>query len=166
MSEVWRDIPSAPGYQASDQGRIRSKRKTVRCGAGGRGRRCVGGEVLRPGRSSGGHFTVVVARAGGSRTVHSLVAEAFIGACPEGCEVLHRNGNPSDNRPSNLRYGTRSENNRDITRHNRRKLTTAQVKEARSRWEAGETQTTLAKEYGVCVSQMGNIVHRRQYERV
>lgn len=35
---------------------------------------------------------------------------AFEGPCPKGCEVLHLNHNPSDNRRANLKYGTRSEN--------------------------------------------------------
>ena len=36
--------------------------------------------------------------------------EAFVGPRPEGNEVLHLNGNPSDNRLENLKYGTRREN--------------------------------------------------------
>lgn len=42
--------------------------------------------------------------------VHRLVAEAFIGPCPEGCEVDHINRNRSDNRVENLRYISHKEN--------------------------------------------------------
>lgn len=42
--------------------------------------------------------------------VHRLVAEAFIGPCPAGQEVNHKNGIRDDNRPENLEYVSRSEN--------------------------------------------------------
>ena len=44
------------------------------------------------------------------KTVHSLVALAFHGPRPEGLDVAHGNCVKTDNRPSNLRYCTRSEN--------------------------------------------------------
>jgi hypothetical protein len=42
--------------------------------------------------------------------VHDLIARAFLGNKPKGYDVDHINGNRADNRPSNLRYVTRSEN--------------------------------------------------------
>lgn len=42
--------------------------------------------------------------------MHLLVLAAFVGPRPEGCESLHLNHFPWDNRLVNLRYGTRSEN--------------------------------------------------------
>lgn len=67
------------------------------------------GKVLRPGRNGSDHVTVALGK-GNSRQVHQLVIEAFIGPRPAGCEVLHLNHCPDDNRLENLRYGTRSEN--------------------------------------------------------
>ena len=52
-----------------------------------------------------------------TRTVHSLVAEAFIGPCPEGMEVRHRNGDQTNSRLSNLTYGTHADNMQDAIRH-------------------------------------------------
>lgn len=47
--------------------------------------------------------------------IHRAVAECWLGDCPEGYEVDHINRNPHDNRYSNLRYVTKSEQmkNRD-----------------------------------------------------
>jgi hypothetical protein len=42
--------------------------------------------------------------------VHDLIARAFLGSKPDNYDVDHINGNRADNRPSNLRYVTRSEN--------------------------------------------------------
>lgn len=56
---------------------------------------------------------------GGKRTtkqVHRLVAEAWIGPCPNGQEVCHGEGGQLDNSVSNLRYGTRSDNGLDKRR--------------------------------------------------
>ena len=54
------------------------------------------------------------------RTVHSLVAEAFLGPRPgEGVEVRHLNGDMTDNRLENLTYGTRSDNRNDTVVHGR-----------------------------------------------
>lgn len=72
-----------------------------------------------------GHWTFGCAMVSGYREVvirkqhfyvHRLVAEAFHGVCPEGCEVDHINRDKSLNTPGNLRWVTRSQNqrNRDI----------------------------------------------------
>ena len=50
---------------------------------------------------------------GKSYMVHRLVAEAFIGPIPDGCQIDHLNRNPQDNRCENLLIVTRSQNNRN-----------------------------------------------------
>lgn len=42
---------------------------------------------------------------------------AFAGPCPEGLEVRHLDGDPANNRLTNLCYGTHSENVQDSLRH-------------------------------------------------
>lgn len=42
--------------------------------------------------------------------VHRLVLTAFVGPCPDGMECLHGEGGALDNRLTNLRWGTKSEN--------------------------------------------------------
>lgn len=107
MIEEWRDIPGYSGYQASTEGRIRSvDRVIVLCNGRRRPHR---GRVLVQWIKKSGHAQVAVGLRK-NRDVHVLVARTFHGACPIGHEVLHRNHAPADNRPTNLKYGTRSEN--------------------------------------------------------
>ncbi len=73
---------------------------------------------------NGGHKMVSLfrgdkGRKGHKKTVHTLVLEAFIGPSPAGMECLHENDVPDDNRLSNLRWGTRSENVLEMHRNGR-----------------------------------------------
>jgi len=53
-------------------------------------------------------------------TMHSLVAELFIGPRPKDKDrVLHWDGDPANNHVSNLRWGTQKENMQDMIRHGR-----------------------------------------------
>lgn len=54
-----------------------------------------------------------------NKYIHRLVLEAFVGPCPDGMEALHSDGNKTNNNVDNLRWGTPSENNRDIVKHGR-----------------------------------------------
>jgi hypothetical protein len=49
--------------------------------------------------------------------VHHIVAAAFLGPRPNGMLVLHADGDKSNNRLGNLRYGTHVENVADAKRH-------------------------------------------------
>lgn len=64
------------------------------------------GKILQP-TLVDGHLTVDLQKDGVNETVpvHELVAAAFLGPCPEGMVVCHRNGNKLDNSVSNLCYG-------------------------------------------------------------
>ena len=46
-----------------------------------------------------------------SITHHRVVAYKFLGKCPEGYEVGHKDDNRSNNHPNNLEYVTKSQNN-------------------------------------------------------
>ncbi|RBO91367.1 NUMOD4 motif-containing HNH endonuclease [Nocardia puris] len=115
-AESWRDLPGWEGlYQASDHGRIRSLDRIIKHPRGNRRR---GGVVLRP-FLAGGYEKVYLCR-DGTRTaafVHALVAATFVGPRPPGHEVCHQNGHRRDNRASNLRFGTPSDNALDRVRH-------------------------------------------------
>lgn len=169
--EQWRDIPGFEDrYEVSDHGRVRSKNRRVltkasaRCEAHWRRYRA---QLLRPAPyTPQGHLSLPL----GSRTngipVHRLVMLAFSGPCPIGMEVLHADGDPKNNALSNLRYGTRSENNLDVTRHNRRKVTVQDIRDIRQRSAHGEKGVALAQEYGVCHSQISNIINYVHYKQL
>ena len=83
-----------------------------------------------------------------------MVAAAFHGPCPPGCEVLHINGNLHDNRPENLRYDTHSENMHDIYAQGGKigKLSTEDVMQIRFGKACGIKAKELAQMYCIDVS--------------
>jgi NUMOD4 motif/HNH endonuclease len=112
-AESWLPVPCYEGlYEVSDLGRVRSL--THKTSKGIRY-----GRLLKQSRLKNGYLRVGLYRNGSqaTRTVHSLVAEAFIGPCPPGMEVCHGPQGQLANGRDNLRYGTRSENILDQVRH-------------------------------------------------
>lgn len=108
-AEDWRPALGFPGYFVSSLGRVRSHR---RC-------QDPAGRILRGWLDKDGRRKVFVYDESGrvERFVHVLVAEAFHGPRPEGMDTRHLNGDKTDNRPENLRFGSRSENELDKVRH-------------------------------------------------
>jgi hypothetical protein len=51
--------------------------------------------------------------------VHKLILLAHVGPCPDGMVCRHLDGNPRNNRLSNLKWGTPLENAADTIRHGR-----------------------------------------------
>lgn len=113
--ETWRAIPGYEGiYEVSDLGRLRSLPRVDAQGARRRLR------MFHPSRMDGwGHLGVKLRRDGVATSfyVHRLVLEAFVGPCPPGMEACHWNDVPDDNRLSNLRWATKSENRFDCVRN-------------------------------------------------
>ena len=115
--ERWADIPGYESrYQASTLGRVRSLDRDVQyithTNTLGVYRaayiRRYKGKVLKPTPAPSGHLHVELQ--GATASVHRLVAETFHGPCPEGEQCLHINETPDDNRATNLKWGTQSEN--------------------------------------------------------
>jgi HNH endonuclease/NUMOD4 motif len=149
--EMWRPVVGHEGkYEVSDQGRVRSLdciltyvRRDQYSGRDLMIRRVHSGRMLRPGPSKSGHLSVVLGRKEGSRLIHHLVLEAFVGPCPDKHEGCHGNDVPDDNRLDNLRWGTRSDNIKDAIKNGGKcvgerswqaKLTSADVQAIRAKF--------------------------------
>lgn len=119
-NESWRAIRGHEGvYEVSDLGRVRSLGRYVPAKLGSR--RWQYTRILSPGRTPDGHLTVSLRRDGRSRSIgiHRLVLLTFVGDQPPGMEGCHNNGDPSDNRRTNLRWDTPSANGIDAVNHGR-----------------------------------------------
>jgi len=94
MAEKWRDVNSYDGiYQVSDLGQVRNTQTN---------------KILHPTKLKNGRIYVTLSSDGFQKkyTVHNLVADAFLGQCPAGHEIRHRDGDSTHNELSNLEYIT------------------------------------------------------------
>ena len=114
--EVWKPIPSTNGkYEASSYGRIRNTKTQ---------------KVLKVQENKHGYYILtlrIIPKVQSNARVHRLVAEAFLGECPEGYVVNHKDGNKYNNNIENLEYVTSSENNYHAIRTGLRKPNTSQI---------------------------------------
>ena len=111
MEEVWKDIPSRVGYQASNLGNIRSLDRVIEYNSRGVAVKSLKrGRQLIPQRYPNG-YRYIAFKNGGNRTtqlIHRLVLEAFVGKSD--LVVDHLNGVRHDNRLENLEYVTQRAN--------------------------------------------------------
>ena len=168
MQELWKPVVGWEGlYEVSSLCRVRSLPRSVRIRGGKT--RMMGGKVRKPRTLNHGHLTVFLYPGHCPRTVHSLVAEAFIGPRPDGCVIRHRDGDPSNNRLDNLVYGTQSDNLRDCYLSydgvaGSGKLHANDVQEIRRRLKTGESQISIAEAFGVSRSAINHIHKGRTYK--
>ena len=154
--ETWRNIPGFPDYQASDLGRVRSRKSGA-------------WKVLRATPHSKTGYLVVSLRLEGryfARSVHRLVAAAFLGEA-SGRDVNHINGNKHDNSLGNLEYLSRGENHRHAYQTGLRepvgrKLTDDQVR-AIVGLQGAATQKEVAQQFGVSRATVSLIHNRKRH---
>lgn len=106
--EQWRPVPGFSAYRVSSLGRVVSyKRREPR--------------ILRA-YSLGGYPAITLHDGDGGRrvrTVHTVLAETFIGPRPDGLEVRHLDGDPWNRALSNIQYGSHADNMQDRLEHGR-----------------------------------------------
>ena len=161
----WIDIPEWDRYQVSEKGDVRSKDMVVN--AKGEKTAVRKGRLLTLITKNNGYLCVTLTN-GVDRPqigVHRLVARAFIGECPIGLQVLHWDGDKTNNCPTNLRYGTQAENKEDDRRLRRegRILDREAVNEIRGK---KDTATALAKKFGVSLHTIHGVWYRRSWKHV
>jgi hypothetical protein len=98
----WKSVPFAPWAEVSTEGEVR-----------------VNGELVCPAFTDG--YAIVLLRVCGQLRqfrVNRLVAFVFLGEPPEGKPMaIHGDGNPSNNRLENIRWGSAADNSADAIRH-------------------------------------------------
>lgn len=99
-AERWVPVPYPQWenfYSVSDRCRLRSERSgSILSTPQSNGKYCIAGFTV-----NGVHAT---------KSLHVVVAKAFLGERPEGMVIRHLNSDPTDNRIENLAYGTPKEN--------------------------------------------------------
>lgn len=148
--EVWKPIPDFPGYFVSNFGQVSSPRKS---------------RLKLVANHTHGRLFVTLYRKLDTNDyvkvaayVHLLVADAFLGPCPAGKVVRHRDNNFTNNRWDNLNHGTLLENNHDMRGHGtnglgenstRSKVDALTVVNIRRDRRAGLTQKELRAKYDI-----------------
>lgn len=163
MAEIFREDPGAPGYFVSNEGRVRGRSgKLLKASVDGKGY-----PVFKPSYDDGKQR---------SRRVHVAVCETFHGPRPAPrCEVRHLNGVSTDNRVSNLSWGTHHQNMTDSVRHGTHlslrkpgaKITQEQADEMRVLFatEPLLTQAMIGDLYGIAPNQVSSIKKNKSWVR-
>ena len=116
IMEIWKDIEGYEGlYQVSNIGRIKSMNRIVNNNGGTDYRK---ERVIKQDIDRGGYIQTHLSKDGKVKTlkVHRLVAKAFPEICGEwfdGCEIDHIDGVKNNNKATNLKVCTKSENMRN-----------------------------------------------------
>lgn len=108
MKQEWRRVPGYEDYEVTDNGLfIRKGERCIRQHVDTMG--YMRASVCRGERKKPDHWGNY---AGVKRSmgIHRLVAAAFIGPCPDGLEVNHKDGDKKNNRVENLEYMTHRDN--------------------------------------------------------
>jgi hypothetical protein len=171
--ELWRDIPGYVGaYQVSDDGNVRSLCRLLASATNAGIRKPK--KNLKFGKNNQGRLQVALCANGEVKRfqVHRLVLLAFDGPCPDGMEGCHNDGNHTNNRISNLRWGTRSSNRDDARQHGtmpmgeshkRHKLTEQDVRDIRA---SDGTEREIAAQYGVSQVTIHFIKKRKTWKHI
>lgn len=171
----WRVLDDSNGlYEVSSEGQVRS---VVIRGVSGKPR----GKELRCNTNRKGYkwFRIEFLDGNNKRQyLHRVVALAFLGPCPEGMQVNHRDGNKLNNAVENLEYVTCGENirhgwanglyNADHCRgesNNRAVLTEQDVRDIRAVYPSMSLRQ-LAGKYNVSKYNIWSIVKRKTWAHV
>jgi len=109
MKEIWKPVVGYEGiYEVSSLGRVKSLARTD-CRGNRRNER-----IRKPEKANGAYITIYLSKHSKvhRRTLHSVIAETFLGPRPSGRGIDHIDGDKLNNRADNLEYVTSAENTR------------------------------------------------------
>lgn len=158
-SDAARAIPDFPDYRATPRGGIFSSKS-------GRWR------PIKPYYYKNGCGLKVALRRNGATCrpmLARVILETFTGPAPAGMVCVHKNGDSSDCRLENLRWGHRSETIRKPCRgelHPRARLGVSQVSAIREAYHNGAICSALARQYGVSSMAISCIVTKMTWKHV
>lgn len=159
-----RPVPGFAGCLADTNGDVLSDKRKVR--------------IIRKGTENKTGYLMIsfrIKQKTAMRSVHRLVAAAFLGPPPDGYQVNHIDGNKLNNSPTNLEYVTPSANIKHAfqtglnkarrgVRNTNSKLKTGQVEELKKLWESGQfSQRELGIVFGLTQSAVSRAVTGRSY---
>jgi len=167
---MWKDIPGYEGYYKISKNGVVKRTKYVRGKAIG---------IRKPSLSSikGGwqYPRIELSKEGKTKhfTIHELVAMTFIGQRPHKHEINHIDGNKCNNYYKNIEYVTSSQNRRHAVRigllrsgssNPLSKLNKKEVAQIFKLRKTGLFLHQLAKNFGVSVTTICNVLKRRHYK--
>lgn len=174
-TEEWRPVVGWEHlYEVSSQGRVRSLPRRVKSALQNRQRDFYQRRerILRSAPDSHGHLIVVLCDNTYRRTmpVHRLVADAFLGTRPHGCETHHVNGIMTDNRIHNLVYLPMAEHHalhHNGERSSSAKLTEQDVRSIRNLAGSGRfSQSQIGRMFGISPSYVWYIKKRMVWKHL
>lgn len=143
VEEVWKDIPEHPKYQISSLGRIKSIERIISCF---QYKKVKPEKILKTCLSDTGYRQISLDNK--RLYIHRLVAQAFLPNPENKPEIDHIDTNRTNNSISNLRWVTRSENNRNPISLEKYKIgRTGTFKHAVKCVETGKIYTSCKEAY-------------------
>ena len=176
--EIWKDIEGYEGiYQVSNWGRVRSLDRFVN--AKGNSKEFKKGIIFKLSKTRKGYLCATLSNGHAKKkTVHRLVAQAFIPNPMNKPQVNHIDGNKINNKADNLEWVTGKENvwhavNNKLMYglsgqyNSQAKLTNEQAEQIRKEYipySKEYNQCGLARKYGVSQCAIYRIIHNKRYK--
>lgn len=173
MSELWREVPGYPWYKVSNKGKVKSVARTIlvtRSDTGVTYELTRKSYLLKPAILKRGCLQVLLSHSTKPAKhfyVHQLVALAFL---PKRKKhhylVMHKDDNPGNNKPNNLKWGTDLDNSNDKLSKNRQTrgsdivhavFTESIVRRIDKLINSGYRNFEIAEIYGVSNTTISNI---------
>lgn len=167
---ILKSIPDFFGYYAGDDGQIYSYYSSTR---NARLEFHKPPHALKPFLHRTGYLYVVLSgKKQSTKPVHRLICLSFHGSCPPGMEASHQDGNRLNNKPDNLEWETKKDNNAKRREHGTQVqgishpsalLNQEKLIQVRKLISSGMKQKDIAKKMGLTQPFVSDIKTGRRY---